>query len=151
MQFGKHKRINENDLDKIADQILTNIARLDASTTMMGHTQYDGRSELEDQGITFTDKQWDEWMSNYFTDNRGGWMLSDSGLEPLKNIYVTIFNSKTPEEKLYACDKALNVVHQRGDLASMFVEGGITTLNQIADQGGYNAGGKYGDVNRYLR
>ena len=46
-------------------------------------------------------------MSNYFTNNRGQWMLSDYGLDPLKNIYPIIFNAKTPEEKLYAVDKAL--------------------------------------------
>lgn len=149
-QFGKYQKINENDLDKIADQILTNIARLDASTGMMGHTPVDVRSELDDLGVIFTDKQWDDWMSKYFTSNDGGWLLSDYGLEPLKRIYDLIFNALTPEEKLYACDKALNVVHQRGDLAAMFVEGGVETLNDIMEQGGYQdpTNQKYGDINR---
>jgi len=31
----------------------------------------------------------------------------------------------------------LNVVHRRGDLAALFVEGGSSTLNAIANQGGY--------------
>lgn len=147
--FGKYNRIKENDIDKIADQLLTNIARLQASTEMMGHTSYDARPEIEDNyGITFTDEEWDDWMSNYFTSKRGGWLLSDYGLEPLRKLYVVIFNAKTPEEKLYACDKALNVVHQRGDLAAMFVEGGVSTLNAIANQGGYTGGYGYGDVNR---
>jgi hypothetical protein len=136
-QFGKYKRININDLDKISDQILTNIARLQASTEMMGHTSHDVRPELEDLGFEFTDKQWDEWMSNYFTDKHGGWMLSDYGLTPLKEIYSQIFNADTPEEKLYAIDKALNVIHQRNDLSSMFVEGGRKTLRDIFNQGGY--------------
>lgn len=150
-QFGKYKRIKENDIDKIADQILTNIARLQASTEMMGHTERDVRPELVDYGYEFTDEEWENWMSNYFTNDRGGWLLSEYGLAPLQKIYHLIFNAKTPEEKLYACDKALNVVHQRGDLAAMFVEGGISTLNAIADQGGYNSGGEWGDVNREFR
>ncbi len=150
--FGKYNRIKENDIDKIADQILTNIARLQASTEMMGHTPHDVRQEIEDNyGITFTDEEWDEWMSNYFTDKRGGWLISDYGLEPLKKLYVVIFNARTPEEKLYACDKALNVIHQRGDLAEMFVEGGRSTLSAIASQGGYSDAGERGDVNREFR
>jgi hypothetical protein len=72
-------------------------------------------------------------------------------MEPLQNLYLVIFNANTPEEKLYACDKALNVVHQRNDLAALFVEGGKTTLNDVAEQGGYNAGYNYGDVNRQYR
>jgi hypothetical protein len=147
-QFGKYNRVNENDIDKIADQILTLIARLQASTEMMGHTQHDVRPELADNGYEFTDEEWDDWMTDYFTNDRGSWMLSDYGLEPLKRIYSVIFNAKTPEEKFYACDKALNVVHQRSDLASMFVEGGSSTLSAIASQGGYSAGEDYGAVNR---
>jgi hypothetical protein len=150
-QFGKYGRINENHLDKIADQILTNIARLDASTGMMGHTQIDVRQELSDSGIEFTDKEWNEWMGDYFTNAEGSWLLSDFGLNPLHKIYVLIFNADTPEEKLYACDKALNVVHQRNDLASLFVEGGSATLNAIASQGGYSGGYEYGSVNREFR
>ena len=139
-QFGKYHRINENDLDKIADQILTNIARLDASTTMMGHTSVDGREEIKDaHDIIFTDEEWDVWMPEFFTDVDGSWLLSDYGLPKLQEIYPQIFNASTPEEKLYACDKALNVVHQRSDLAAIFVEGGTSTLNAIAAQGGYTS------------
>jgi hypothetical protein len=151
LQFGKHHRIDENDLDKIADSILTNIARLTASTEMMGHTSRSREDIEDDLGYSFTDQEWEDWMPDYFVNSRGGWMLSDYGLKPLHNIYALIFNAKTPEEKLYACDKALNVVHQRNDLAEMFVEGGTSTLNAVASQGGYDAGGDYGSVNREFR
>ncbi len=137
LQFGKYHRIKENDLDKIADQMLTNIARLRASTEMMGHTAYDVRPELADNGIEFTDEEWEEWMSNYFTNKEGSWMLSDYGLPKLEAIYEQIFDAETPENKLYAVDKALNVVHQRNDLSAMFVEGGQATLNAVSNQGGY--------------
>ena len=137
--FGKYNKINENDLDKIADRILTNIARLQASTEMMGHTSYNVRGELEDNGYEFTEEEWDIWMSDYFTDKHGNWLLSDYGLEPLKQCYGQIFNAETPEEKLYAIDKALNIVHQRSDLASLFIEGGTFTLRAIFNQGGYTS------------
>lgn len=139
LQFGKYHRINSNDLDKIADQILTNIARLRASTEMMGHSRL-GKKDIEDEtGYEFTDEEWEDWMTSYFTDLNGSWLLSDYGLPKLEAIYPSIFNAKTDEEKLYACDKALNVIHQRSDLASMFVEGGSKTLLDVARQGGYTS------------
>lgn len=144
--FGKYNRVNVNDIDKIADQILTNIARLYVSNEFTGHsTNYYMREEVADScGIEFTEEEWDR--NTWRFEN-----ISDYGMEPLQKIYTMIFNADTPEEKLYACDKALNVVHQRSDLAEMFVEGGTRTLNAVANQGGYNAGYEYGDVNKMMR
>lgn len=146
MIFGKYNKVNENDIDKIADQILTNIVRLYVSNEFAGHsTNYHMREEVFDNcGIDFTEKEWDK--NTWRFEN-----VSDFGMEPLMKIYNLIFNAETPEEKLYACDKALNVVHQRNDLASIFVEGGSSTLTQIATQGGYDAGYGHGDVNRMMR
>ena len=151
--FGKYQKINENDIDKIADNILTNIAKLYAANELQGHSEnYYVREELADNfGIEFTDEEWNNIDYDAFTDKHGHDFTSDYGIKPLQNIYSIIFNAKTPEEKLYACDKALNVVHQRNDLAAMFVEGGQTTLTQIANQGGYNAGYEYGQMNREFR
>jgi hypothetical protein len=137
--FGKYHRVDSNDIDKISDQILTNIARLQASTEMMGHSNFDVRPELEDLGYTFTDEEWEDWMTNYFTNNDGYWLLSDSALPTLQELYSKIFNAENDEEKLYAIDKVLNVVHPRNDLASMFVEGGSATLQDVSNQGGYDS------------
>jgi 2'-5' RNA ligase len=129
---------DEKGMDRIADQVMDLIARLQASTEMMGHTQLDVRPELNDMfELEFTDEEWDQWMSDYFTNEFGSWMLSDYGLPRLVAIYPRIYNATTAEEKLEAVDAALNVVHQRSDLASMFVEGGSKTLDQIFSQGGY--------------
>jgi hypothetical protein len=136
--FGKYNRINENDMDKISDQILTNIARLKASNEMMGRENYDVRDELEDNGFVFTDTEWDVWMERFFQDNEGQYIVSDYGMRPLEHAYVEIFKAKTPEEQLYAVDKALNIIHQRSDLSALFVEGGKKTLSDIARRGGYS-------------
>jgi hypothetical protein len=140
-QFGKNpqREVNTNDLDKIADRILTNIARLRVTTEMMEHTSYDVRPELEDLGFTFTDEQWEEWVPNVLKNKKGSFLISDYGLPKLENIYPSIFNAKTNEEKIYACDKALNIIHQRSDLAAMFIEGGSSTLTKIQVQGGYSS------------
>jgi len=142
-QFGKYKRINSNDLDKISDQMLTNIARLCASMEMMSHGQVrsrDVKGDIErETGYKFTDEEWGVWMPSYFTDLSGNSYISDFGFPELEKLYPAIFNAKTDEEKIYAIDKALNVIHPRNDLASMFVEGGTNTLSLIASQGGYRS------------
>jgi hypothetical protein len=150
--FGKYNKVNDNAIDKIADQLLTNIVRLTLANEFTGHSEnYHLREEIDEMcDIQFTDEEW-EAVCWRFEDKNGKDYISDYGIRPLQNIYTLIFNAETPEAKLYACDKALNVVHQRNDLAAMFVEGGQSTLTQIANQGGYNAGYEYGQMNREFR
>lgn len=151
LQFGKYNRVNANNIDKIADQILTNIARLDAANDFQGHSSYDPREEIVDScDIEFSDEEWNNnaWR---FENKDGLEFVSDYGIDPLRKMYSVIFSADTPEEKLYACDRALNIVHRRNDLASMFVEGGTSTLNMVADQGGFDAKYSPGQVNRELR
>lgn len=130
---------DEKGLDKIADMVLENIARLSASTAMMGHTPEDARETLRDTWeLEFTDEEWDDWMPDFFTDAQyGNWMLSDYGLPKLEAIYPKIVKAETAEDKLQWVDRALNVIHQRSDLANMFVQGGSSTLLKISMQGGY--------------
>jgi hypothetical protein len=147
LDYGKTGVVrDEKGLDAIADQMLTNIARLQAATEMMGHTQFSPREELEEEGTVFTDEEWDDWMTTYFTDERGNWTLSDYGLPKLVDIYGKIFNADTAEEKLQAVDRALNVIHQRSDLAALFVEGGSKTLRDIFNQGGYTSESEEDDL-----
>ena len=53
-------------------------------------------------------------------------------MEPLNNIALKILQTKTLEEKLSLCDKAFNVVHPRGDIASLFIEGGSRSLYELS-------------------
>ena len=70
--------------DKIADQILTNIARLEVANEFQGHTtNYYAREQIADEcGIEFSDKEWSDnvWR---FADKDGDDYLSDYGIEPL--------------------------------------------------------------------
>lgn len=151
--FGKRNIVNENAIDKIATQILDNICRLEVCNELTGHSEnYHVKEEiLENFGIEFTDEEWEKIWWDCLSNEKGQDFISDYGIGPLKNLYIIIFNANTPEEKLYACDKALNVVHQRNDLAAMFVEGGQHTLTQVATQGGYNADYTYAQMNREYR
>jgi hypothetical protein len=136
LDYGRGVIRNEKALDKIADIVIENIARLKASTDLSLHS--DAREDifgwLEDNEIQLTDDEWSEfWNSGYITNE-----FSDM-VEQLFDIYFDLFKAQTPEKKLYLVDRALNIVHQRGDLAELFVQGGTKTLNEIAEQGGYHA------------
>ena len=60
--------------------------------------------------------------------------FSDFGIEPLERI-LSEYDEDLPAEKvLVIINKALDVYHQRGDMASIFVVGGSKALNQIAEE-----------------
>ena len=85
---------------------------------------YDSCSEwLEEQGLY-------DWMN--MPDGSDAW--SDYGLEPLFNI-IKEFNEELPAEKvLVLVNRALDIGHQRGDLASIFIQGGSKVLTRISEE-----------------
>lgn len=136
LDFGKSGVIrDEKGLSEIEHLALENIARIKAITELVGHESYDVKDMLESDGIELTPKEWENFYDSGFITNQ----YSDYAMKPLENLYATLFKAETPEEKLYAIDKILNVVHQRGDIADLFIEGGTKTLNEIASQGGYTS------------
>jgi hypothetical protein len=135
--YGKRGTVDDEAVEKISDQMIDLVARLTVSTELSGHTPNDVRQELEDNyEMTFTDKQWDKLLDT-LEDENGQWYLSDYGLKPLQALALRLYSASTAEDKIHVIDRMLNVVHQRSDLAGMFVEGGTSTLNKIATQGGY--------------
>jgi hypothetical protein len=70
-----------------------------------------------------------EWMQ--MPD--GSDAFSDFGIEPLEKILSEYDENLPPEKVLVIVNKALDVYHQRGDMASIFVVGGSSALNRIAE------------------
>jgi len=59
--------------------------------------------------------------------------LSDYGLKPLEKI-ISEYKEDLPAEKvLVIVNKALDVTHQRGNLSSIFIQGGSTSLTRISE------------------
>ena len=69
-------------------------------------------------------------------DGSNAW--SDYGIRPLEEIISEYDDSLAPEKVLVLVNKALDVTHQRGDLASAFIEGGRRTLSSISNKGYIN-------------
>jgi hypothetical protein len=123
---------DERGLDEIVDRVLRNIFRLHANTELVGHTPGDPREmyseDLEYHGIK-NEKDYAR-LVYYIQDDK----YSDYAMKPLLNIALSLMKAKTAEEKLLLVDQALNVIHQRGDIAAIFVEGGSKTLNQLFER-----------------
>lgn len=70
-----------------------------------------------------------DWM--VMPDGSEAW--SDFGLEPLMEIIKEYNSDLSPEKVIVIVNKALDVYHQRGDMSSIFVEGGTKALNKISE------------------
>lgn len=70
----------------------------------------------------------------YMNDPEGkmGGFISDYGLQPLLDLLVQLLRSTDDRETVMLIDRMLNVVHQRSDIASWFVEGGSHALAQLS-------------------
>lgn len=120
---------DENGINNIADQIFHILARLQAATDLAGHG---GSVDFkEDIGCKEPNpKNTDFYFS--FLETEYGTPISDYGLRKLWSIVEKLMSAKSPEEKLLLIDQMLNVIHQRGDLAALFIEGGSASLSQLS-------------------
>ena len=59
--------------------------------------------------------------------------ISDFGIEPIEKLINEYTENLPPEQVIVIINKILDVVHCRGDLASMFIVGGRQTLSQISE------------------
>ena len=71
-----------------------------------------------------------EWMQ--MPD--GSDAYSDFGLEPLYNVILQYDEDLPPEKVLVLVNRALDVYHQRGDMASIFIQGGSKALSAISEE-----------------
>jgi hypothetical protein len=69
------------------------------------------------------------WLS--LPDGSDGW--SDYGIQPLEKIISQYHEGMSPEETLVLINKALDITHHRGDLASIFIVGGSQALTNISE------------------
>lgn len=117
-------------LEMIEDIITDNILKLYVNTELSGHTPVDPQDDFEEYGYTEQDAEdfydYIKEISDYAFSDFGG---SRPGLTTLLS---QVRKARTPEEKLPILDQILNVVHQRSDLAALFVEGGSRALSQLS-------------------
>lgn len=151
LEYGKRDTISDtNGLDKIAEIMLDGIAALRVATQLQGHTDDGmGYHEMFNEVYDWDDEEMDqkvdpEKLYQFLTVQLDGEhdtmeFLSNYGLKPLERLVPQIADEEDPVKRLHALDRAFNICHQRSDLSAFFIEGGQSTLQAIADQGGYVA------------
>lgn len=121
---------DEKGMEQIARQMIENTHRLAANTYLMEHTPLDPREHFEDYNITKKEEQ--RFIEEYLIDEESGqWRISDYGLDKLEELALQLEKTYKAEEQLQIVDRMLNIVHQRSDFPSMFIEGGTKNLNEL--------------------
>lgn len=159
VKFGKFTNFPTKHIYQWMGIIMKNTAILDRITEIAGHTSNSPLYEFIDYYFGNQDDPDEAWKiykesndfdadDDYgamieFLEERGffNWSLlpdgsdawSDFGLGPLEKICVEYSENKSPEEVIVLINKALDITHQRGDLASMFIVGGSKTLTAISE------------------
>lgn len=119
---------DEGGMDEIADRVVKNTARLAVNTELVGHTQVSPYKAYPEDFEYHNIKEKDMGRLQEFIQED---KYSDFALAPLQKIVFDLLKARTAEEKLLLVDQALNVIHQRGDVAAIFVEGGRKTLDKL--------------------
>jgi len=128
---------NEKQLEEIRNLFLSNVAKIHSNTEILGHMGHapDELVEiLEEMDKTIDDFYDHRGCMVFFDDSNGVPRLSDYSLNPLIDIAIRITDSNDPMETLGLIDQGFNIVHQRSDIASWFVEGGTNSLMKISGE-----------------
>lgn len=120
---------DEKGLHRIEAVFVENVLRLAVNSRVAGHTEAEQYAGLDEYLEPEEYEAFVEWAIE--TDH--GWRISDYGLGPLMKLAALATETDDPIEKLSVLDLMLNVVHQRSDLASWFVEGGTRTLSGLSE------------------
>ena len=153
VKFGYISKFPEKYIYQWMGIIMKNTATLRACTEIAGHDMYvpiealvdvffEGDEEKFENYKTENNLSDDDDAYDMFCDENGiydklklpdgsdAW--SDYGIEPLEELINQYNRNMKSEEVLVLINKILDVTHQRGDLASIFIEGGSKSLTKIS-------------------
>lgn len=159
MKYGKLIQFPTKIIYQWMGIIMKNTAILRSTTEIAGHSACSAFEDFydyffNDEGIDQNGISWEEFLSEHdlnesdeyegmteyldeigFYDNLvlpdGSDAWSDFGIEPIEKLIFEYDEDLSPEKVLILINKILDVYHQRGDLSSMFIEGGRDTLSKI--------------------
>lgn len=160
-KFGSLIHFPTNKIYQWFGIVMRNTAILRALTSIAGHDNYTPIDEFLDaffynyeEGDIDYDA-WNKYKEEHDYDEDYGAMIeyldeleffewfqlpdgsdpwTDSGLHPLEKIISDYNDNLSPEKVLVLLNKALDIIHQRGDLSSIFIQGGRNALSQISEE-----------------
>lgn len=121
--FVKYGRANKTDVMKIWDIVKDNALKI----IIAGKA-----ADYEDPEFFMVSSMTDPW-AEASRNKLLGYMkyIFTFQYDRLISLLKSVYTADTPEELLYGIDRILNFTHDRGEMASYFVEGGKKTLNDI--------------------
>ena len=124
--------------------IMRNTAILLADTILYGNGNYLPIQECEDFISTYNKEyvksnSWNNCLNALDDIGLYRWMrlkdgsigLSDFGIKPLIDLLQEYTDNTSAEATFVIINKCLNITHKRGDLSSIFIEGGKKTLDKF--------------------
>ena len=117
---------DEKGVDQIADVMIENALKLKTNTELCGHSPFS-----PEEIASRWDFDWDEKIAERFYDYCPSNRISDYATEPLVTLAAQLQHASSAEQKVRLIDRMLNVVHMRGDIAALFVEGGSMSLTEL--------------------
>lgn len=145
MELGEMAKIPDSIINGwIEDIIIPNALSILYITEFAGHSEYVPIEAVED---VFGSKFYDNYSSDYdgmsdfleeigfydwctLPDGSNAW--SDFGINPIFQLINSYEGCESVEEKLILINRVLDIAHQRGDLASAFIEGGRKSCEHIS-------------------
>lgn len=150
IRYGELIRFPSKYVEQWKNIVIQNFMYLDVITMFFGHTNNFDIDAFNDIVLNRDEtgksvSNWNEAMEymeqmgyNKILDNilprfsNGFDLISDYGLEPLRKIVESLYETDDPNEILVLINKALDISHQRSDLSELFIEGGQNSLNKIS-------------------
>ena len=153
MKYGEFVKFPTRYIYQWMAIIMANTAKIHSITAIAGHTQWPPIDEFVDHYFMGDYDLWNEYKQEHYNDDYddmceyldnngfydwtklpdGSDAWSDYGLQPLAEICQEYNENMSPEEVIVLINRALDVTHQRGDLASAFIVGGSKTLSEISN------------------
>lgn len=127
-EFVEHGAVkDELGLHQVFESVRDSFLRLEVANIVSGHSGLDPASFFEDMLDPHELEPFCDWLIT----GDGHWRISDYGTEPLRDAIALAFEAPSNEKKLKYLDRALHVVHMRGDLSRLFIEGGRDAVLNI--------------------
>ncbi|MCA3264623.1 MAG: hypothetical protein ING19_01030 [Azospirillum sp.] len=123
-------------MSKIADRLVENVIRLQTNTILAEHATTEPMEVAEECGVSASELEaFTDWAIHTTAEERRAesmrWRISDT-VHFVVERAMLLANAKSPEDQAVYANMLLDVVHQRSDLASWFVEGGSAALSAIS-------------------
>jgi hypothetical protein len=143
--------------------IMKNTAILEVNSALAGHREYSFYYEISEyandhfgEEVEPDYESCEKWLEekgiyDWMEMPDGHFAVTDYGTEPLFKIIKEYNENLPPEKVLVLVNRALDVYHMQGPICSIFIQGGTSSLNKIAEEINRNSRKIYINENQLMK